>query len=106
MVEGRLASVNKIQRVAGAGGDATSGGGGGGEVWFFCWTIRSEPALFDAESEGLCVVERGGSYAQIVSVGNQFCGFRFGHGGGGIFVDAGWGIYWVTSVTGGLDAHH
>ena len=73
---------------------------------FCCWTIRSEPALFDAESEGLCVVERGGSYAQIVSVGNQFCGFRFGHGGGGIFVDAGWGIYWVTSVTGGLDAHH
>ena len=31
--------------------------------------------MFDDESEGLCVVERGGGYAQILSLGSQFCEF-------------------------------
>ena len=30
--------------------------------------------MFDDESEGLCVVE-GGGYAQILSLGSQFCEF-------------------------------
>jgi len=31
--------------------------------------------VFDDESEGLCVVERGGGYAQILSLRSQFCEF-------------------------------
>ena len=57
---------------------------------------------FEAESEGVCVVQKGGGVCSILSLRNQFLEFRFGHGGGGIFVDAEWGIYWVTSVTGGV----
>ena len=71
------------------------------EKFFFVGQFEANLRCSMPNRKGCAWSKGGGSYAQIVSVGNQFCGFRFGHGGGGIFVDAGWGIYSVTSVTGG-----
>ena len=49
------------------------------------------------------MVERGGSYAQMLTFGNQFCDFGSGMAVVLFFYDAGRGKNWVASLTGGKE---
>jgi len=63
-----------LRVTAGAGGDATGGGGGGGGVNLFLGGLGAELRCLMMNRKGCVWLKRGG-YAQILSLGSQFCEF-------------------------------